>query len=337
MKRGLVVVFLSLVVLVCGLGVHAEYKGTIYYMCPSLLDEFQPTSLAAIEKGVKEAGYKVISLVAGSEDITLQINQMEDAVTQNPVAIIVNPVNSEGIVQSIDDTRAAGIPVIVYDRTVTQTYVDFTSMAGTKEIGIAAGHEIARLLKEKYGEVRGTVLDIMGDPGDNYTVDIEEGFREVMLEYPDVEITTKAAYGWEATTGGNIADDWLVIHPDTDLIFPHADHMTQAVATVLEMRGYEKGEILLVSTAGMPMGLDLIRQGWCQVTVEQALLAQVEGILAFLDQVVNRQCPKPGRYTVGGFEATLKYEDFGPVLYVPGNVITIENVDDPRWWGNQVK
>ena len=150
-----------------------------------------------------------------------------------------------------------------------------------------AAHEIANLLK-KYGEVRGTILDIMGDPGDSYTTLIEEGLRETMEnEYPNVQIETKIAYGWEATTAANIADDYLLAHPDTDLIFPHSDHMTVATASVLQTKGLQKNEILLVSTAGMPSGLQLIRDGWLKATVEQPVSAQAEGIAMFLDDIIE--------------------------------------------------
>ncbi len=47
------------------------------------------------------------------------------------------------------------------------------------------------------------MLQILGDPGDNYTLDIQKGFEEVMRpEAPDVEIITKAAMQWEATNAG---------------------------------------------------------------------------------------------------------------------------------------
>lgn len=320
-----------------GMVAFGETKGTVYYLAPNQFDEMQTTAAAWIKKLVEEAGYECVVLVAGSEDVALQINQMEDVITQNPAAIILAACNAEAIVPAVEDARAHGIPVIVYDRVISGTYVDFTSVAGCKKMGILAGQEIAKLLKDKYGEVRGVVLDIMGDPGDMYTVLIEEGFREVMEDYPEVAITTKVAYGWEATTGANIAEDWLVAHPETDLIFAHADHIAAAIASVLETHGYKKGEILLVSTAGMPMGLDLVREGWCQATVEQPVIAQALGVAMFLDQIVNRQCPKPGTYDVGGFESTLSYEDYGPVLRIPGSVITLENVDDPKWWGNQAR
>jgi ribose transport system substrate-binding protein len=329
------IVLVALLIGLVGMTALGQDKGVVYYLAPNQFDEMQTTAAASIKQLVEEAGYECRVLVAGAEDITLQIDQLETAIVMDPVAIILAAVDTVAIAPSIEKARAAGIPVIVYDRVVSGTYVDFTSVAGCKKIGILAGHEIARLLKEKYGEVRGKVLSIMGDPGDMYTVLIEEGFREVMADYPEVNITTKINYGWEATTGADIVESWLVAHPDTDLLFPHADHMAAATASRLETAGYEKGEIFLVSTAGMPMGLTLVREGWCQVTVEQPVIAQALGVAMFLDQIVSRQCPKPDTYNIGGLEAVLMYEDYGPVLLLPGGVITIENVDDPKWWGNQ--
>jgi ribose transport system substrate-binding protein len=176
----------------------------------------------------------------------------------------------------------------------------------------------------------------MGDPGDMYTVLIEEGFQEVMADYPGVEINTKIADGWEASNAADIADDWLVANPDTDLIFSHAEHLAAAIVSVLETKGIGKGDIIMVSTAGMPMGLDLVRDEWLQATVEQPLTAQAEGVAMFLDDVIAKKAIKPGTYTVGGFESDLVVKPYGPELMIPGSVITKSNVDDKKFWGNQV-
>jgi ribose transport system substrate-binding protein len=177
----------------------------------------------------------------------------------------------------------------------------------------------------------------MGDPGDSYTVLIEEGFQDTMKQYPDVQINTKIADGWAAEKAGNIADDWLVAYPKTDLIFSHAEHLANAIASVLETKGYEKGEIIMVSTAGMPMGLTLVRDGWLQSTVEQPLAAQAEGVAMFLKDIIAKKKFKLGKYKVGGFDSELSEEPYGPILRIPGSVITLKNVDDPKFWGNQVK
>jgi len=314
--------------------------GLIFYLSPNQFDEFQTTASMLLRKYVEEAGYELREMVAQvgqAEDVALQLSQLDDAITQSPKAIIIAAANADAVVVGIEKAREEGIPVIVFDRTIKGTWTDFSSVAGCKKIGILSAGEIARLLKERKGKVEGTILDIMGDPGDMYTVLIEEGFQETMKKYPGVKITTKVADGWAADKAANIADNWLVANPKTDLIFSHAEHLAAAIVAVLETKGYGKGDILMVSTAGMPMGLNLVREGWLQATVEQPLAAQAEGVAMFLADVISKKEIKAGTYTVGGFKSDLIIKDYGPELMIPGSAITKKNVDDPKFWGNQVK
>ncbi len=316
--------------------IAAKDKGVIYYLSPNQFDEMQTAATLMIKKAVEAAGYTCRTVTAGNEDVSLQLNQLDNAISQNPKAIIVAAVDGTAICGGVDKARAAGIPVMSFNRVISDTEVDFHSVAGCKMMGIRAGHEIARLLKEKYGTVKGTILDIMGDPGDSYTTLIEEGFREVMADYPDVKIDTKIAYDWEASRAANIADDYLIAHPKTDMIFPHSDHLTAAVVSVLQNKGYKKNDIIMVSCTGMPMGLDLIREGWVSSLVEEPVVAQAEGIAMFLDDIIAGKKPALGKYDVKGIDAELIEMPYGLELRITGNVIDISNVDNPVWWGNQV-
>ena len=222
---------------------------------------------------------------------------------------------------------------MIFDRQITSTMVDFTSVAGTVEIGHVAGEEIKRLLTEKNGSGTGTVLQVLGDPGDPYTLDIQKGFEETMAD-SDVDIISKPAMQWEASNAGSIVADQLLATPDIDLIFVHAAHLAVAAVASLESAGKAPGDVMLVSSNGAPVGLDLIRQGWEQVEVEQPLYAQAAGIAMFADKVVAKETIEPGTYDVLGLPSELTIEDWGPNLKIPGAAITPENVDDPRFWGN---
>lgn len=314
----------------------ADEKGLVYYLCPNQFDEMQTSAAVMIKDAVERAGYTCKVVSAANEDANLQMNQFDDAISQNPKAIIIAAVDGIAACAGVDNARNAGIPVIAFDRIISKTTVDFTSVAGCKRMGIAAAQETVNLLKKKYGEVKGSVLDIMGDPSDSYTVLIEEGFQETMKDYPNVKIATKIAEKWEASKAGDIADDFLLVYPETDLIFTHADHLAAAVVSILQTKGYAKNDILLVSTAGMPMGLQLIREGWLSVDVEQPVSAQAEGIAMFLDDVINGNEIKLGPYEVMSIPAEVIMQPYGLELRISGSVINAENVDDPKFWGNQV-
>ena len=147
----------------------AQEKGTIYYMIPTLLDEFQTESQKAIEGVFGNMGYEVVSLDAQNR-ADLQLNQLEDVIALKPDAIIMNAVDFDAMVPGIEQARAAGIPVLNYDRQIRSAEFALTSLAGTVEIGQIAAGEAIRLLSERHGSPSGKVLQILGDPGDNYTL-----------------------------------------------------------------------------------------------------------------------------------------------------------------------
>mgnify|MGYP001439618475 CR=1 FL=1 len=311
----------------------AETKGKIFYMVPTLLDEFQTESVNALTKFMGDVGYELVALNADNKT-DLQQSQMNDTILQKPAAIILAAVDFNALAPSIEKARAAGIPVMIFDRQITSTPSDLTSVAGTVEIGHVAGDEIKRLLKEKNGDVKGKVLQVLGDPSDPYTLDIQKGFEEKMAEFKDVQIISLPAMQWEASNAGTIVADQLVANPDIDLIFVHAAHLAVAAVASLEAKGKKPGDVMLVSSNGAPVGLDLIRKGWENVEVEQPLYAQAAALAMFADKVVNKQEIKPGKYSVLGLESEMTIEKWGPNIKIPGAAITKDNVDEPRFWGN---
>jgi ribose transport system substrate-binding protein len=311
----------------------ADSKGKIYYMVPTLLDEFQTESVKAIEKFLKDVGYEAVTLNADNKT-DLQQSQMNDVINLKPKAIILAAVDFNALVPSMEKARAAGIPVMIFDRQITSSPSDFTSVAGTVEIGHIAADEIQRLLKEKKGDVKGKVLQVLGDPADPYTLDIQKGFEEKMKDFSGVQIISLPAMQWEASNAGTIVADQLVANPDIDLIFVHAAHLAVAAVASLEAKGKKPGDVMLVSSNGAPVGLDLIRKGWENVEVEQPLYAQAAAVAMFADKVVNKQEIKPGTYKVLGLDSTLTTEKWGPNLKIPGAAITKDNVDESRFWGN---
>jgi len=308
-------------------------KGKIYYLVPTLLDEFQTESIKAITKFMGDVGYEVVSL-DGQNRTDIQLNQLNDVINLKPQAIVLAAVDFDAVKPGIEKARAAGIPVMIFDRQITTTPTDLTSVAGTVQIGYIAADEITKLLTKKFGSPKGKVLQILGDPGDSYTLDIQKGFEEKMKDKPAVKIISAPALQWEASNAGNIASDQLLANPDIDLIFCHAAHLAVAVAAILEAKGKKPGEIMLVSSNGAPVGLDLIRKGWENVEVEQPLYAQAAALGIFADKVVNHQEIKAGDYDVLGLKSEMSIEKWGPNLQIPGAAISKDNVDDPRFWGN---
>lgn len=334
MRRILLSVFGILALVAAALTpASAQSKGTVYYLVPTLLDEFQTGSVSALEMFLKQVGYEMKTLNADNKTETQQ-SQMNDVIALKPAAIILAAVDFNALKPSIEAARAAGIPVAEFDRQITSTESDFTSVAGTIEIGHVAAEQAEKLLKERNGDVKGKILQVLGDPGDPYTLDIQKGFEEKMKAFPDVKIISLPAMQWEASNAGTIVANQLQANPDIDLIFNHAAHLSVAAVASLESAGKKPGDIMMMSSNGAPVGLDLIRKGWLNVEVEQPLYAQAAAVAMFMDKIVNKQEIKPGEYDVIGLKGVVTKEAWGPNLKVPGAAIDKSNVDDPKFWGN---
>ncbi len=311
----------------------ASKHGVVYYLAPTLMDEFQTASNLKMAAVAKEQGYELRSLNANNKAST-QVNQMDDAISQKPKAIILNAVDASTMVASVEKARSDGVPVLAYDRFITDTAVDFTSVLGTTKMGRMAAAEVVRLLSKKYGAEKGTVLELMGDSGDTYTVSIDQSFRGAMAQHPGIKVIAKDTPQWEPTKSAQILDDLLSAGTKIDLIFVHADFRAPTLATVLEDHGFHEGDVLMLGTDGAPTGLQAIRDGWMIATVGIPMAQEVQGVWQYLKPILDGEEIQPGRVTIDGVESEIKKEKWGPTLYLPGVMVTSENVDDPSLWGN---
>jgi ribose transport system substrate-binding protein len=316
----------------CGPGISGSK--VVYYMAPGLFDEFQAGTNKMMMQFGKEAGYEVRALNAGNTSAT-QVNQVDDAIAQKPRAIILNAVDAATITASVDKARQAGIAVLVYDRFIQDTTTDFHSVVGTVKIGNLGADEVARLLKAKNGDAKGTVLEIMGDPGDNYTVLIDQGFTDkIKADYPNIQVISKPTAGWEPTVAASIVEDQLTANSKIDAIFVHADFRATSIIPVLQAHGLKPGDMLMVGTDGAPSGLQAIRDGWMIETIGVPMVQQVYGIWQFLEDAVAKKTFAAGTVDVKGVQAEMKIEKWGPTLYLPGQIVDKKNVDDANLWGN---
>ena len=250
---------------------YADSKGKIYYMVPTLLDEFQTESVSAIEGFLKQVGYEPVTLNADNKT-DLQQSQMDDTIALKPAAIILAAVDFNALAPYIEKARNAGIPVMIFDRQITSTKSDLTSVAGTVEIGHIAADEIQRLLKEKKGDVKGKILQVLGDPGDPYTLDIQKGFEEKMKPFSGVQIISLPAMQWEASNAGTIVADQLVANPDIDLIFVHAAHLAVAAVARLSADLVDARRRRSAAQMSKPISWSHLKKR-CTVRPEQSLCA----------------------------------------------------------------
>ena len=83
----------------------AQSKGTIYYLVPTLLDEFQTGSVSALEMFLEQVGYEMQTLNADNKT-DVQQTQLNDVIALKPAAIVLAAVDFNALKPSIEAAMA---------------------------------------------------------------------------------------------------------------------------------------------------------------------------------------------------------------------------------------
>jgi ABC-type sugar transport system substrate-binding protein len=210
--------------------------------------------------------------------------------------------------------------------------------------GQQAGEALVAYLKQKYnGSVKGKVLEITGDLGQNVGVQRRDGFDNVIKQYPGIQLIEKVG-NWDAAKGEQAVLDVASANPDLDAVYLASDFVyisgTQSAlkqAGMLKKRG-ESGHVFICSVDGSPIGLKAIRDGWADMASGQPVNDFGAVVLRYVPQVLKGEPVKAGTVTQeGALWSPAKIsinEDGTPVCDLSTTKITVENVDNPHLWGN---
>lgn len=118
---------------------------------------------------LEAAGYTV-DLQYASNDINQQVSQIENMVSEPVDCLVVASIDGSSLSTPLSDAKAKGIPIIAYDRLLTDTdAVDYYATFDNEEVGRIQGKYIVDQLKLA-DAAAGTTYNIelfTGDPGDN--------------------------------------------------------------------------------------------------------------------------------------------------------------------------
>lgn len=288
---------------------------TVEYVTFGLQFEYQVAMVEGMRKRAEEAGI-VLNVIDGKGDPNLQVTQALDAITKQPDALVINPIDATLLVAGVKRANEAGIPVFIMENAPPEgEYVGFVDF--DNEAGGALG---ADALAEMIGN-EGVVLETRGSVGSAQAQARHKGFNDRMAaEYPNIEVRSLNTE-WVADNAYRMVLDAFTQNPDIKGVFSHNDEMVRGVVSALRQIGKlvppgEAGHVVIVGLDGTPLALDRIREGTQDGTVAQDPYAMGGG--GILEQVIAH------------FEGR-EYDDN---MQTKPYLIDASNVDDERNWGN---
>jgi ABC-type sugar transport system substrate-binding protein len=287
-----------------------------------------------------DKGWWVIPFTAGV-DSAKQLDQMENLISLGVDAILITPVDAKSICAGVKKAYEAGIPVYGIDRSTIGCEINMTVQSDNELAGRQGAQGAVKFLTEKYGEPKGTVLELQGDMASNVAQLRNKGFMDEMAKYPNVTVISKPTEWDQDKFYKNTLD--VVGSQPIDAIFSHTDVIgTTPILSALDQLGKkfkvgEEGHVWYGAVDGSPTGLAAIREGYQDESYSQPN-TDVGIVLDFIEkEQLKGEAIEAGTYEEEGAlwsPAEIFMSENGWMMLLATSVVNKDNVDDPRLWGN---
>ena len=269
---------------------------------PSFDNTFQLYLMDAIKDHAASIDENVeLTFVDAKNDSAMQLNQVENFITQEVDAIIVVTTSAEATAPMSSAALSAKVP-LVYLNARPAEVPDGLNYVGSKET--VAGNLQMEYVAEKLGG-KGNVAILMGDLVHEASYRRTDGVKEIVAKYPGIKVIKEQTGKWERALGMNVTENWLNSGDKLDAIIANNDEM--AIGAVKALEGADLlGEVLVLGVDATDDGVAELEKGNLTATVFQDAAGQGSGALDVALRV-------------------LKGEKVEKDTWIPFKLVTLEN------------
>ncbi len=182
------------------------------YTCMDGTNPFFVTIQDEMKSLIEAKGDELVITDPGN-DVTKQISQVEDMLTQNLDGLFMNPADAEGILPALDAAKAAGVPMVGFDTEVADlSYLVSYTGSDNYNAGKVCGEDLVKKCPDG-----GDIL-VLDSPTMQSVTDRTNGFLEAIEGHGFNVVGQQDAKGNLEVAMG-IAEDLLQAHPDVVAIF----------------------------------------------------------------------------------------------------------------------
>ncbi len=208
---------------------------------------------ANVKAALEAKGYKV-DLQYADETQPMQNSQIENQITMGVDVLVIASIDGGALGGVLDQAKAAGIPVIAYDRLLTNSAsVDYYATFDNYGVGKMQGEFIEKALGLADGEKGPFTMECFGgDPGDNNAKLFNQGAMDVLQQYIDSGVLVVkseqieypgeiAITNWKAQGAQDRMDNLLTAYyadENIDVVLSPNDSLAQGIVASLKGSGY---------------------------------------------------------------------------------------------------
>src|SRR5215218_4187780 len=227
----------------------------------STLDNpFFVTMRSGAQQAAKDQGSQLLVADAQNDSATQQ-DDVQNFVTQQVDAILVNPVDPKAIVPAIQAANQANIPVLCLDREASGGEVKTLIVSDNVQGGRMAGEELIRLVGS------GNVAQLEGIPGTDPARDRGQGFQEAIDTQSSVKVVASQTADFDRSEGLTVTENIMQANSDIKGIFAQNDEM--ALGAVQALGDQAGDDVKIAGFDGGEDALNAIQDGMMNATIAQ--------------------------------------------------------------------
>ncbi|HKE98157.1 MAG TPA: sugar ABC transporter substrate-binding protein [Actinomycetes bacterium] len=296
-----------------------------------LLPELKTTRYEAQDRPLFEAKVKAlcsdcqILYSNADQDAAKQQSQAEAALTNGANVMVLDPVDSASAASIVANARTRNVPVISYDRLITNADLDYYISFDNEKVGKLQGTSLVDKLKAD-GKGSGTIVMINGAPTDNNATLFKKGAHSV-IDGSGLKVGKEYdTPDWSPDKAQSEMEAAITALGKTGFVGVYAANDGTGGGAIAAMKGQG------LNPAGIPVtgqdaelaAVQRLLTGEQYMTVYKAIKPEAEAAAQLAVDLLNKQTPAAG--LVNGKVNNGK-EDVPSVLLEPV-AVTKDNVKD---------
>src|SRR4051794_10271015 len=192
----------------------------------------------------------------GTNDVSLQISQVETFINDKVDAIVLLPFDGAAMTPVALKAMAAGIPVINVDREFDDPNAARVTVLGDNYgMGVSAG---AYVCEQADGNKDAVVAEIAGIDSLPLTQERSKGFKDALSEC-GLNVDNRVAANFTVQGGSDAAEQLLQAAPKIDYLWNHDDD--QGVGVLAAINNAGRDEFTMIGGAGSKNAMEAIMSG----------------------------------------------------------------------------
>ncbi|MEV7395699.1 substrate-binding domain-containing protein [Aeromicrobium sp. NPDC092404] len=197
-----------------------------------------------------------LKVAEGTNDVNLQISQVETFINDKVDAIVLLPFDGAAMTAVARKAMDAGITVINVDREFNSPFAARTTVLGDNYgMGVSAGTYVCEDAK---GDKNKVVTEIAGIDSLPLTQDRSQGFADA-LKKCGLKVNNRVAAEFTVESGEKAASNLLQAAPKIDYLWNHDDD--QGVGVLAAIKNANRDEFTMIGGAGSADVMEAIKAG----------------------------------------------------------------------------